>query len=183
MRGRSLVVVGVIAGCVGTIVGAVIHLPQWRLRSWLAAMEKTTATEAGGDREAAIGEAEHALELADAHVNAPSVTRARRGENLIALERYDEAVDELSAAIDQLEDLAAAQPSYSLMQYEGPIAERAHELRAEAYEQLGQEQLAEADREWHSGMLNNGKPPLMDDEAPTADESDEAAPAPPAPAA
>jgi hypothetical protein len=182
MRGRSLVVVGVMASCAGTAASAVVHVPQWRLRSWLTAMEQTAAAKEAGDREAAIRETERALKLSGAHAYAPAVTRVRRGDCLMALGRYDEAVEELSAAIEQIEALAAAQGPYDALQYEGAIAEWAHERRAEAYEQLGQEDKAQTDRKWHSGMLNSSASPQFKDEA-SPGESDEAPPAPPAPAA
>jgi tetratricopeptide (TPR) repeat protein len=190
MRGRSLVVVGVLASCAALVASGLIHVPRWRMRSWLAAMERATAAEKQDHLAATMHEINHALESAGANAYAPAVTRVRRAEYLIELERYDEAAEDLTAAIEDIDALAAEKRLPGLLDYEATIGARAHTMRAEAFEQLGRAGEARADRAWDSTMLGGGAlspvAPLEGDvapEPPAPPLEDEAEEAPSAPSA
>ncbi|MCA9232375.1 MAG: TIR domain-containing protein [Planctomycetales bacterium] len=176
MRGRSLVVAGVLVSLVGGLVFGYLHYPNWMSRSWIAAMEKANAAEA--EQQAAAAEGQFGAALAVAHTPIrKAVTRVRRGQNLAGQNRDSDAVADLTYAIDSIETYAASSSTV----WRGnliPILKAARLQRAEIYERLGRDEEAEEDRDWNQYTWNPGEeePPGM---RPLVDE----APPPPAPVA
>lgn len=169
MRGRSLVVTGVLASLVGIGIFFFFHLPEWRFRSWIAAMDAAHAAAMAGDDEAALRRLDEAIVDGRDNPRTVAVARIRRGAALTQLDRSEEGAAELTEAIDALEGALPDNVSY-LDQYDPTYLEQAHLRRAEAYDRLGKASEAEADRQWNTSELYN-----RGDGAPAA-----AAPFPPA---
>lgn len=198
IRGRSLIVVGMAASLIGLAIFYFYHWDQWRLRSWIAAMEHGFRQAEAGDLDGALETFGDAAERAPRNELAKPVCRMQQGQILLTQERAAEALPLLTAAIDALETGNPAFPTGAEM----TILSTAYADRAAVYDALGQTEAAAKDREQDPRPPLEGVDAPMDFEAPSApaapldngmesegaeadgagDESDDAPMAPPAPA-
>jgi len=179
MRGRSLVVTGVIASCVGMGVFYFSHLPQWRFRAWIAHMEAAQAAQMAGDDETALRQFDEAVADGRDSVQAEAVSQIRRGALLLDMNRPEEAAADLSTAIEKIE---RSLPQDSLLpdDYNPAYLKRARTERAVANERLGRSDEAAADRRWEPSSLDD-RSERSSHQAPSEENDLDGVLAPPAP--
>jgi hypothetical protein len=147
IRGRSLVVTGVLASVIGCWLFTQFQQPRWRLGQWIARMEAaTTSAQEGRAEEAATGfDAATAIETG--YPEARYVAQLRRGSLFLSQQRYDEALADADAVVDALTTLSGEQV---LMTEQAAVwretRRRARELRAAIYDAQGSGAEAEQER-------------------------------------
>jgi tetratricopeptide (TPR) repeat protein len=183
IRGRSLVVTGVLASLIGCWLFTQFQQPRWRLGQWIAQMEAANVWEEEGRAEEATAGFDAATAIETAYPEARYVAQFRRGALMLARQRYDDALADADAVVDALTTMTDDQV---LLTEQSAVwretRRRARELRAAIYDAQGRGAEAQQEREtieregWQ--FFPRTRSPLPDDEANDAPP----APAPPAPA-
>ncbi|MBX3426842.1 MAG: toll/interleukin-1 receptor domain-containing protein [Pirellulales bacterium] len=189
IRGRSLVVFGLLAAMLGGAISVWLVWPQWRSRQWLASMEQAHAAAQAGDDAAQLKALDRALAQAAGEFRHSSLTNLKRAEAFRKQEKRDEALAALTAAIDEIE--AAIPPLGGPdSDCENVVWQTARTWRGEILEAQGETARAREDfrrRDW--GLFNRtGADDMLQEggefeDAPPAPAAPEAEPAPEAPPA
>lgn len=174
IRGRSLIVFGLLAALGGGAVSLQTYWPTWKMRRWIASMESAHAAGEKQDDAAQLAALEQATQLAGSDFRRLAVAKYKQAQALRRQGKDEEAVSALTTAIDAVE--ASTPETGPTSEVESIVWQDALALRAEIYEATGQADAAAQDqRALERGFYNRG----------AADEQssgfEEAPPAPPPP--
>jgi hypothetical protein len=184
VRGRSLVVVGLLAALAGGIGTTYLHVNYWRFHAWLSAVERAEVAVAEGDTVTALSAYQEAADSHPGNRQCTGVCCLARAEIFLRSADHAKAIDELTAFITRIEPWS---PSPTDSQFNSVMAD-AYRKRGMAYQELGEAEKAEADlkraeevRFSKRAPLDDGRPDLYEEAPPPAPEMPPASEIPPPP--